>query len=315
MKTPAFQFYPADWRKDPGIQSLSLNDRGAWFEMLCLMHESPRRGVLLLPSGEAMQSKQLARILGVSSDKMNLILKRISISGVSSRDELSGAILCRRMVRDEELSAMRREIGAKGGNPNLVNQNANQNKKNAQPKTGSSSSPSSSPSGEEIHNSSLRDSPAPSRARDLASDFFAEKCLELTQTPYVCETGDFVMLAKLRKAFGTEAKERPPGWEEAVTHYFGSPLSQYSLADLANPKRYAVFRNSPLDGFNKPVNHNGNGKHESKAQGIERRNEENARGALAVLRARAEQRNGPGTSAGPPGDVHGSLVRSQRKAD
>ena len=32
-KIPAFQFYPADWRKDPGVQSLSYNDRGIWIEI------------------------------------------------------------------------------------------------------------------------------------------------------------------------------------------------------------------------------------------------------------------------------------------
>jgi hypothetical protein len=39
-KLPALQWYPADWRKDPGVQALSLHDRMVWFEMLMLMHES-----------------------------------------------------------------------------------------------------------------------------------------------------------------------------------------------------------------------------------------------------------------------------------
>ena len=47
-KLPAMQFYPGDWRKDIGVQSLSFHDRGVWFEMLMLMHGSERRGVLVL---------------------------------------------------------------------------------------------------------------------------------------------------------------------------------------------------------------------------------------------------------------------------
>lgn len=47
MKMPAFQFYPADWRKDPGIQALDRHDRSVWFDMLCIMHESDERGSTL----------------------------------------------------------------------------------------------------------------------------------------------------------------------------------------------------------------------------------------------------------------------------
>lgn len=95
----------------------------------------------------------------------------------------------------------------------------------------------------------------PDRPRDLASDYFASKCRECTTVPYSPEGSDFVMLAKLRKSFNIPARQLPPGWEHACENYFASPLGQYSLADLANPKRYAVFVNSPVDDFNKPIHH------------------------------------------------------------
>ena len=131
-----------------------------------------------------------------------------------------------------------------------------------------------------IHNSSLLVSPTeekPSaRPRDLAADFFCEKCLEFTKTPYVAERGDFVQLAKLRKAFQTPAREPPPGWEEAVANYFATPNGQVSLADLSNPKRYAVYRVSPIDGYGKPMNHkNRHGKEkETHAERVARHNRE-----------------------------------------
>lgn len=59
MKLPAFQFYPGDWRKDPGVQSLSFHDRGVWHEMLCLMHESEERGKLTL-NGSGREEQRCA---------------------------------------------------------------------------------------------------------------------------------------------------------------------------------------------------------------------------------------------------------------
>jgi hypothetical protein len=44
MKLPSFQFYPGDWMKDPALRSVSLEARGLWIDMLCLLFESGRRG-------------------------------------------------------------------------------------------------------------------------------------------------------------------------------------------------------------------------------------------------------------------------------
>ncbi|MDE1169865.1 MAG: hypothetical protein PW734_01440 [Verrucomicrobium sp.] len=121
MKMPAFQFYPADWRKDPGVQSMSFHQRGIWFEILCLMHESPVRGVLLLPNGKAMSEESLAHILGLKKQNLTETLSCIMERGVADRDLESGALVNRRMVRDEKLRKMRTEFGKLGGNPILVN--------------------------------------------------------------------------------------------------------------------------------------------------------------------------------------------------
>jgi hypothetical protein len=122
VKLPAFQFYPGDWRKDVGVQSLDFHARGVWFEILCLMHESERRGVLTL-NGAAMPDDALARLLGISEDLLKQNLTKIEGYGVSSREPSTGALTCRRMVRDEELRKIRSEAGKMGGNPLLVKQN------------------------------------------------------------------------------------------------------------------------------------------------------------------------------------------------
>jgi hypothetical protein len=125
-KLPAFQFYPADWRKDPGVQSLTYHQRGVWFEMICLMHESPRRGVLLMPNGTTMTDDALSRILGLDKQNLTTTLTSILECGVADRDPESQALINRRMMRDEDLRQTRAECGKLGGNPNLVNQKVNQ---------------------------------------------------------------------------------------------------------------------------------------------------------------------------------------------
>lgn len=141
-KLPALQFYPGDWRKSMDVQSLSFHDRGVWFEMLMVMHDSERRGVLVL-NGRAMADESIARCIGLDNQTFNQTLSTLLTSGVAEREHETGAVMSRRMVRDEKLREIRVEAGSKGGNPALVNQNpttgVNQN-----PTPSSSSSLSSS---------------------------------------------------------------------------------------------------------------------------------------------------------------------------
>jgi hypothetical protein len=122
MKLPSLQFYPGDWRKDVGIQSLTYHDRGVWFEILMLMHESEKRGVLIL-NGRAMSDEVLARVLGLDKQILTTTLTSLLECGVASRDDETGALINRRMVRDEKLRKVRAEAGKKGGNPVLLKQN------------------------------------------------------------------------------------------------------------------------------------------------------------------------------------------------
>ena len=77
MKLPSFQFYPGDWRKDPGVQSLGYFEQGVWWEIIGLMHESDRRGVLLL-NGKAMPDEALARLLGLDNQILTTTLTNLS---------------------------------------------------------------------------------------------------------------------------------------------------------------------------------------------------------------------------------------------
>lgn len=147
MKLPAFQFYPGDWRKDPGVQSLDYEARGVWFEILCLMHEAEPRGMLTL-AGKAMSDEALARLLGLDKYHLNQILSKLAEHGVSSVDPATGALCSRRMIKDENLRQIRQNAGKKGGNPVLVKQNpTTRDKQNPTPSSSSSVSPSVNTSG------------------------------------------------------------------------------------------------------------------------------------------------------------------------
>ena len=124
MKRPAFQFYPADWRKDPALSTCSFAARGLWIELMCVMHESDRYGVLAI-NDKPMSSKQIARSVGESHALIGKLLAELEESNVFSRDA-AGCIFSRRMVKDERLRNIRADAGRLGGNPDLVKQKDNQ---------------------------------------------------------------------------------------------------------------------------------------------------------------------------------------------
>lgn len=145
MKLPAFQFYPGDWMKDPSLRSCSLDARGLWIDMLCLMFESPVRGELRHANGKPITEQQLARICGAEILLIQNLTTELTDAGVLSVAE-DGAILSRRMKRDEEIRKIRAEAGKKGGNPNLVNQNASKSEANDNQSSKQNPTPSSSSS-------------------------------------------------------------------------------------------------------------------------------------------------------------------------
>ena len=56
---PAFLFFPNDWLSSPDLNSCSLAAQGLWVRMLCYIYQSPKKGVLLLPSGKQIESKTM----------------------------------------------------------------------------------------------------------------------------------------------------------------------------------------------------------------------------------------------------------------
>jgi hypothetical protein len=167
MKLPAFQFYPADWRKDTAVQACSLAARGLWVELLCVAHECVPYGVLAI-NGTPMTVAQIARIVGESPSIVKRLLAELEHAGVFGRRD-DGAIYSRRMLRDQRIREVRAQAGRLGGNPNLLKQNSKQKVKQVDKQTREQNlTPSSSASASAFPlpngNGRIEDPPDPEKA-------------------------------------------------------------------------------------------------------------------------------------------------------
>lgn len=122
MKRPSFQFYPGDWLRDTALRLCTLEARGLWIDMICLMHEGNPYGHLRVSLKDILPP-DLARIVGVSLPTVEGYLKELEDAGVFSRTE-QGTIFSKRMVNDEILRNKR----ANGGNLSKNNPNVPQKK-------------------------------------------------------------------------------------------------------------------------------------------------------------------------------------------
>ena len=117
MSAPWLKFYPSDWRSDPRLRLCSLEARGLWMELVCLMHEAEPYGHATM-SGAPLTDRQLGALAGVSAKDAARLLGELDQAGVFSRTD-GGVIFSRRMVRDGEKAAADKANGSKGGNPGL----------------------------------------------------------------------------------------------------------------------------------------------------------------------------------------------------
>ena len=118
---PAMPLYWGDIFKSPDLMALSKELRDTFWLMLGRMWESSERGVLLIngfvPTDEELSSMLL---FGLDNQKCNHQVNHLVNRGIFSRRDSDGAIYSRRMVDDEEVRAIRRDCGKKGGNPALL---------------------------------------------------------------------------------------------------------------------------------------------------------------------------------------------------
>lgn len=250
MKSPAFQFYPADWRKDPGVQALGYFERGVWLEILCLMHESSERGVLLL-NGLPMPVMALANILGLDKQNLEDALSTIKAYGVAKVRESDGALYSKRMVSDERLTQVRREAGNKGGNPALLKQK--QTTRLIQKTTPSSSSSSSTSKDQELPTTSGDGAADPifgSGLRFLIRKGIAEKGARSYLGAMRKEVRDDLIVAELLIEAERQDVSDPLAWLRKAGRSRGSPSqTKPSVADSFASKTYSGTPENELPSF------------------------------------------------------------------
>ena len=110
-KSTSLSFSPSSWWAD--TRTLSLQAKALWFEILLLMHTSPKRGYLLNQDSTAIGAKALAVGLGTTTDVVVELCKELESAGVFSRTA-EKTPYSRRMVREQsriekELAGLKEE--------------------------------------------------------------------------------------------------------------------------------------------------------------------------------------------------------------
>lgn len=75
MKRPSFQFYPADWKGNAKLRRCSEAARGAWMDILCILHDSDEYGVCRWPLAD------LARAAGVAIKLARELAEKLVLKG------------------------------------------------------------------------------------------------------------------------------------------------------------------------------------------------------------------------------------------
>lgn len=110
---PSMQFYPDDWIAEPGLRLCSLEAKGLWIELLCIMFRLEKRGFLSI-NNKQITSKMLSKMLAESEDNIIKSLQELKENDVYSTLD-DGTIYSRRMARNWHISKVRSEAGSKGG--------------------------------------------------------------------------------------------------------------------------------------------------------------------------------------------------------
>jgi hypothetical protein len=95
-------FFTGDWLIDPRVRKLGYFERGVWFELICLMAQSPKVGYLCHQNGSRMRQEEAEELLG-GTDEVRAAVRLLRDSGVFGVHTETGEWFCGRLARWEEL--------------------------------------------------------------------------------------------------------------------------------------------------------------------------------------------------------------------
>jgi len=107
-KLPWFKFYPRDWLSDAALRSCSTTTRGAWIDLVCIMFDCEKRGILRT-NGKPWSRDKIARTLGVRAT----IVDSMVTNSVLQMSERTGTYWSRRLVRDQRFRQRQARSGRK----------------------------------------------------------------------------------------------------------------------------------------------------------------------------------------------------------
>ncbi len=93
---PFMRLFPGDWLKDPAVSGLSPAARGIWFDLICVMHEAGRSGVI------AGTRASLSRMARCSTDELGGAINEFQLCNTCDVSEDGNTVVTlvkRRMKR------------------------------------------------------------------------------------------------------------------------------------------------------------------------------------------------------------------------
>lgn len=120
------------WENDASLALCSLAAQGLWMRLLCICAKNS--GYLLI-ADEPPPLEEIAYIMRQPVETISALVDELERRKVFSRTG-RGVIYSRKMVRDRQISAMGRENGLKGGNPQLRKDKRKSGPVNPSPKKG-----------------------------------------------------------------------------------------------------------------------------------------------------------------------------------
>ena len=136
-KSTSFEFYPSDWMTDPGLRMCSLEARGLWIDLICLMQLSEKKGFLLI-GNQKINEEKLRKMFGISKKKIEFLMTELLNYNLIKVDE-DGTYFCKRIADNEHIKQVRSIAGQMGvkqkmqvSQRTLLKQNDKQNLSNGE---------------------------------------------------------------------------------------------------------------------------------------------------------------------------------------
>ncbi|MDX3877622.1 MAG: hypothetical protein QHC81_03950 [Achromobacter sp.] len=235
MKRPSFQFYPGDWTGNSNLRRCTHAEKGAWLDIMCLMHDQEEYGVLRWPMKEIAQAAgcQVALVKGLVAKGVlkgddKVLAEPFVYTPRSGRKDGEPVTLVTpqdgpiwyssRMVKDEYVRTIRGEGSRFGEGNDAASKAAPKQPSKSSPKPplgdGSSSSSSSSPSGSSVEPNGSPDAGA-SKSEPLPEGLTPSESLFQVAVPWLVARG--MKDGNARSLLGGAVKQLGPAaaWELA----------------------------------------------------------------------------------------------------